>query len=99
MVGPGTGDGAVLVVFLDFAAFFFAALVVTGAADTVGAALPVGWFVGLPVLDFFVFSFSTRRSSVIIVSFCAATATAVLVLHDAKGDSPKASSSSAVDSS
>ena len=44
------GVGAV-VVFLDFAAFFFAALAGVGAADTVGAALMVGWFVGLLVLD------------------------------------------------
>ena len=36
----GTG-----VVFLDFAAFFFADLAEVGAADTVGAALMVGWFV------------------------------------------------------
>ena len=49
-VHPGTGVGAV-VVFLDFAAFFFAALAEVGAADTVGAALMVGWFVGLLVLD------------------------------------------------
>ena len=46
----GTGVGAV-VVFLDFAAFFFADLAEVGAADTVGAALMVGWFVGLLVLD------------------------------------------------
>lgn len=63
--GPGAADGAV-VVFLDFAAFFFAALAVVGAADTVGAALTVGWFVGLLVLDplsVFVLSIRTPRST------------------------------------
>ena len=64
VVGVGAATGAV-VVFLDFfAAFFFADLAVTGAADTVGAALMVGWFVGLLVLDPFLFVlvfFWTRR--------------------------------------
>ena len=64
VVGVGAATGAV-VVFLDFfAAFFFADLAVMGAADTVGAALMVGWFVGFLVLDPFLFVlvfFWTRR--------------------------------------
>lgn len=87
--GPGAADGAV-VVFLDFAAFFFAALAVVGAADTVGAALTVGWFVGLLVLDPF-FVFCTRRSSIIISRPTRSCAISDEAVH-AKGDSPKASS-------
>ena len=87
----GTG-----VVFLDFAAFFFADLAEVGAADTVGAALMVGWFVGLLVLDpfFLLVFFCTRRSSVAIMLDSCATSEAVVV-HDTKDDSPKASSSAA----
>ena len=88
----GTG-----VVFLDFAAFFFADLAEVGAADTVGAALMVGWFVGLLVLDpFFLLLvfFCTRRSSVAIMLDSCATSEAVVV-HDTKDDSPKASISAA----
>ena len=87
-----------VVVFLDFAAFFFADLAEVGAADTVGAALMVGWFVGLLVLDpfFLLVFFCTRRSSVTIMLLdSCATSEAVVLVHDTKDDSPKASSSAA----